>query len=432
MKKKYIAILAAAAGLCSCVDMMESASEAEIVNPLSVSFKVKAMSGFVDADGNGDIDPNFPVDGLTVRYTNFEEDASFESQTDDTGIARTKVAPGNYTISVFGETEDENGVTYYLNGSMQNKAIMTDITDEQAEASNDFSISIRPAKVGPLCFSQIFYCGSTNPETGSTYFREQFYEIYNNGDEVCYVDHLCFAQLVPAYATTTPPEWPAEDGLNNYVYAQTVWQLPGDGNDYPLKPGESFIIAQEAANHADHTKYGGMIDTSMAEFEVWTGNAGRVNENVPDLEYVFWSGYINKMQWLTSVSGSALCIYQPGEHLVFPTINTGVVGETTQKQVEGSQEFVRIPAEQLIDGVEMIPTSTSLNMKRIPGFVDAGAAATNEIYVGLSVCRKVVGQRADGSPLYRDTNNSSDDFELLVPKFRRNGEKMPAWNWSLK
>ncbi len=432
MKKKYIAILAAAAGLCSCVDMMESASEAEIVNPLAVSFKVKAMSGFVDADGNGEIDPNFPVEGLTVRYTNFEEDASFESQTDASGMARTKVAPGNYTISVFGETEDENGVTYYLNGSVQNKAITADITDEQAEASNDFSIAIRPAKVGPLCFSQIFYCGSTNPETSSTYFRDQFYEIYNNGDEVCYLDHLCFAQLVPAFATATLPQWPAEDGLNNYVYAQTVWQLPGNGNDYPLKPGESFVIVQEAANHADHSKYGGIVDTSMAEFEVWTGNAGRVNENVPDLRYAFWSGFINKMQWLTSVMGSALCIYQPGYQLEFSPINTGVVGETTQKQVGGSQEFVRIPAEQLIDGVEMIPTSTSLNMKRIPGFVDAGAASTNDIYVGLSVCRKVVGRRADGTPLYSDTNNSSEDFELQAPKIRPNGEKMPAWNWSLK
>ena len=35
-----------------------------------------------------------------------------------------------------------------------------------------------------------------------------------------------------------------------------VWQLPGNGTYYPLKPGESFIITQEAANHADHIKYG--------------------------------------------------------------------------------------------------------------------------------------------------------------------------------
>lgn len=262
MKKTYIAILTAAAGLCSCIEMMDSASQADVVNPLNVSFKVKAVTGFVDADGNGTINTDFPVDGLTVRFTNFEEDAVIETLTDENGIAQTEVAPGNYTISVFGESESE-GNTYYLNGSVQNKAITKDITPEQAEASNDFSIAIRPAMVGPLCFSQIFYCGSTNPETQATYFRDQFYEIYNNGDETYYLDHLCFARLVPEFATATLPEWPAEDGLNNYVYAVTVWQLPGNGTDYPLKPGESFIITQEAANHADHSKYGGLIDTSL-------------------------------------------------------------------------------------------------------------------------------------------------------------------------
>ena len=141
MKKTYIAILTAAAGLCSCIEMMDSASQADVVNPLNVSFKVKAVTGFVDADGNGTINTDFPVDGLTVRFTNFEEDAVIETLTDENGIAQTEVAPGNYTISVFGESESE-GNTYYLNGSVQNKAITKDITPEQAEASNDFSIAI--------------------------------------------------------------------------------------------------------------------------------------------------------------------------------------------------------------------------------------------------------------------------------------------------
>lgn len=50
--------------------MMDSASQADVVNPLNVSFKVKAVTGFVDADGNGTINTDFPVDGLTVRFTN--------------------------------------------------------------------------------------------------------------------------------------------------------------------------------------------------------------------------------------------------------------------------------------------------------------------------------------------------------------------------
>ena len=63
MKKTYIAILTAAAGLCSCIEMMDSASQADVVNPLNVSFKVKAVTGFVDADGNGTINTD------SVSYT---------------------------------------------------------------------------------------------------------------------------------------------------------------------------------------------------------------------------------------------------------------------------------------------------------------------------------------------------------------------------
>ena len=108
MKKTYIAILTAAAGLCSCIEMMDSASQADVVNPLNVSFKVKAVTGFVDADGNGTINTDFPVDGLTVRFTNFEEDAVIETLTDDG--ARTimaqrfipEIADGDKRILIIG------------------------------------------------------------------------------------------------------------------------------------------------------------------------------------------------------------------------------------------------------------------------------------------------------------------------------------------
>lgn len=433
MKKIYIpvaAMLMAVTGLSSCIEMMDKAYDADIVQSISVAFKVKAVTGFVDINGNGNPDPNFPTEGLTVRFTNFAEGSVVEAVTDESGIAVTDVVPGNYTISVSGESI-QNGDTYYLNGSVQNKPIMKTVTPEEAEASNDFSVTIRPSMVGPLCFREIFYCGSEG-----NYFRNQFYEIYNNGDETYYLDHLCFAHLVPNNATTNLPQWPDEDGKGNFVYAVTVWQFPGTGTDYPLKPGESIVIAQEAADHTKFTSFTGapgVMDTSKAEFEVWSGNEQRVNTDVPNLEYVFWSGSINKSQWLTAVTGSAFCIYQPGEHLKFPTINTGLLGKTTQKEVgTKTQQYVRIPAAQIIDGVELVPTSNSLNMKRIPGFVDAGAASTEASYIGVSVCRKVIGQRADGTPLYRDTNNSSDDFEIKdPPMIRRNGEGMPSWSWSM-
>ena len=200
-------------------------------------------------DGNGTINTDFPVDGLTVRFTNFEEDAVIETLTDENGIAQTEVAPGNYTISVFGESESE-GNTYYLNGSVQNKAITKDITPEQAEASNDFSIAIRPAMVGPLCFSQIFYCGSTNPETQATYFRDQTYEIYNNGDEdLLPRPPLLRAVSVPEFRRRLYAPGMARIGgrTGQLRLRRHALAAPGQRNRLPARArGESVIIAQEA------------------------------------------------------------------------------------------------------------------------------------------------------------------------------------------
>lgn len=425
-----MAVLAVSAALSgSCIEMMDEAGKASVVKPVRVAIKVHAVTGFVDIEGNGSPDPNFSTEGLDVRFVNYEEGAEIRTVTGPGGIAEAEVVPGNYTISVTGRAEYE-GATYYLNGALQNKALLEPVTPEQASSSRDYSLSIRPSRVGSLCFREIFYAGSPGP-----YFRNQFYEIYNNGDQTCYLDHLCFAQLEPNVATATPPQWPDEDGLNNYVYGLVVWQFPGTGQDYPLLPGESVIVAQEAADHTKNLGGTGeyaLMDNSKVEFEAWSGNPQRQNPDVPDLKYVYWSGRVNTMQWLTSVFGSAFCLYQPGRALAYGDTSYWKLGETTQHKVGSTVEFARIPADQILDGVELIGTPSELNKKRIPGFVDAGAASVGATYNNMSVRRKRVGERADGTPLYRDTNDSSSDFEAATPPMhRRDGVKMPAWSWSL-
>ena len=72
----------------------------------------------------------------------------------------------------------------------------------------------------------------------------------------------------------------------------------------------------------------------------------------------------------------------------------------------------------------------AMNMKRIPGFVDAGGTSVEATYCGKTVSRKVVEKRADGTPKYQDTNNSTEDFQVNdKPVIRRNGEKVPSWTW---
>ena len=148
---------------------------------------------------------------------------------------------------------------------------------------------------------------------------------------------------------------------------------------------------------------------------------------VPNLTNIHYTGSWNSMQWLTSVFGAAFCIFK-GEGV---TVNKAYYEDpkNLQNEVEKTAKYAKIPADWILDGVELIPNMNSLNMKRIPGFVDAGATSVGATYIGKTVSRKVVSKRADGTPIYQDTNNSTEDFQINdSPMLRRNGEKVPAWS----
>ena len=415
----YIAAFAAIVFASSCCKMMNEALEAEIVEPIKVAYTVD-IKNFTAPDGTPATAPAEWYNNLEAVFNNFSEGIETVVKVGSDGIAMAEVIPGVYNITVR-STQKYDGKSYILNGLAQNVALTENVT-----TNNDkYTISIQPLLGSPLCIREMYYTGSLGG-----YFRDQFYEIYNNGEEVVYLDHICLAHLVPEYATASLPQWPEEDGVDKYAYAVTLWQIQGDGDDYPLQPGESVVLAQEAADHTKIETWAGfgLVNTAKVEWECWSGNEQRINDEVPNLPYVFWSGYINKMQWLTSVDGSAMALYQPGQNLEFGS-DYWQLGTTTQHKVGSSQQYVRIPVGDIYDAVECIPTSADLDMKRIPGILDSGATSVDGYNNGKSVSRKVIDYREDGSPIFQDTNNSTADFEVCdAPMIRRHNVKRPAWS----
>ena len=425
----YIAAFAAALFSVSCAEMVNDARDAEKVQLIQVAYKVD-INDFTAADGNQVSAPEEWYGQIKVTFNNFAEGIETTVGVDANGVATAELIPGIYNIMASTDKKQEYAHRKYIvNGLAQNVPLTTNITS----VGEDNSIKINPVMDSPLCIREMYYAGS---EGG--YFRDQFYEIYNNGDEVVYLDHFCLAHLVPEYATASLPEWPAEDYKDpetkkelKYAHAVTLWQIQGDGDDYPLAPGESIVLAQEAADHTKIETWAGfgLVDTSHADWELWSGNHDRVNPDVPDLPYVFWSGWIMTMQWLTSVDGSAMALYQPRKNLTFGDAEYWQEGVTTSAQVGSSgQQYVRIPIADIYDAVECIPTSADMNMKRVPGILDSGAATVDGYYNGKSISRKIDSYREDGSPIFQDTNNSSVDFEVFdAPMIRRHNVKQPAW-----
>lgn len=357
------------------------------------------------------------TEGLKIVLENFTEGYRIEQEMTD-GVNRIeKLIPGTYSINITGNVEQE-GKTFYLIGSNVNYLVVKD--------GESLSIDVDGASVGPLAFSELFYAG-----TEPFYFRNQFYEIINNSDETVYLDGLHFANLVPSAATVNLPVWPESDA-GKYVYAERIWKIPGTGKDYPLAPGESFSMAQFAANH-QLAQYNpkSPIDCSTSEFEFNMNNANFPDQPATDMQHVFYNGLAGKgslPQYLTSVMGGAYVIFRVPEGESYDPVNNKSL-QTRNLATTSANLYAKIPLTYIMDAVECGQNENMITAKRVPSLLDAGMTYVGATYNSKGVRRKKSGVDSAGRPILQDTNNSTEDFERHVtPEFRHYGEGIPSWS----
>ena len=254
----------------SCTGFDETRT-AEKVSPLKVNVNL-----------NIDVAQLGTVKNLIIKLDNYEDGYHYTRNADNADAILDSIVPGIYTISVSGTAFSTDGTEYFINGNAVNKALYKGV--------QSVDITLKGLKISPLVFKEIYYAGS-KPPTGFGYFRDQFYEIYNNSNDVQYLDGVYFAQLAPNVANKSKlPVWAG--GVNNDVcYAERIWQFPGNGHDYPLQPGESAVIAQLAVNHKLPVyNPNSPVDCSHAEFEFFPFNNRFPDGKAINMIHVFYDG----------------------------------------------------------------------------------------------------------------------------------------------
>lgn len=383
----------------------------------------------VDESKLTDIKP----EAYEVTFTNTTGGAA-TTVASENGVASAALVPGIYTV-VAKASVAEGGFSYTITGSAKDVNFL-------AEGDN-VVVTVDIVKESQLIFKEIYYGGCTfktgevaedGTESTDTYFRDQFYEIYNNSDEVAYVDGLCIADTEFAnYDYTIFYEFDIEN-YQNYVFAQYIWQIPGDGDDYPVQPGESIIIAQWATNHQDESlsKGGSPVDLSGADFEAIEGESTLWNGIVitdgaaVNLKLGANAAGYTMPQWLTPVGGCNMVIFKPST----PLRQDNFIANNYPEWV---QTFHEIAIADVYDAVQSIDDETRIQTLGMPAILDAGYIWCNGTYSGESIARKQVGTLANGSPKFADTNNTTNDFEVKAkPELRRDGAKVPAWNTWVK
>ena len=371
------------------------------VTPVTVS---------VDMHVIRDIDEPMPPN-MTVRFTNAKENLVTEVTSDASlKVTAQGLVPGIYTITAYSAYNDGVRVWRYSGSAGTSQMLV----EEKAH----FDIDVKIGRTGPLAIKELFYSGSRMP--GNTYYYDQFYEIYNNSESTVYLDSLCISIIFPLTATPTLPIWNDPD-WEQYVYAASAcFQVPGNGTDYPLEPGESIIMAQLGINHQlPENNPTSPVNLISAEFEFWRFTATfPVDQPAINMEQV-WGNPPNPA-WLTTVMGGAFVIFrQTGP------VDRNFTAVTTDAP---TVQHLKIKRKDVIDAVECVNNTSVLANKRMPVELDAGATTVGGTYNTLSVVRKVDYVRSNGTYVFQDTNNSTDDFEVMTPEIRRYNPKIPKWN----
>lgn len=370
---------------------------------------------------------NKPVDIANATYSDIQ--AVFTNATSAEKVYANGYNVFNDTIKVFlqeGDNKmelqarihftDQNGVVSEGSISLsdnipvntENKEIVKVVTPEYKKPTSGFVIE------------EIFFTSTLTPE-GKPYFAsgDQYLKITNNSDETLYADGL--AMLESKFLTVT--KWDYTPNIMDKAMAvQAVYVIPGNGSEHPVKPGESLIIANNAI---DHTKENAnSIDLSKADFEWYDESSNpRIqdidNPDVPNLEKYYAStatihGFHNRGFTAIAIAKVPITKYEFLETHKYDYTYIFSYGSFV-KEMSGSA--YQVPNKWIVDAVNLSATGEFAWIVTDPS-LDSGWTYCSEgdhdkTRHGLAVRRKV-DREANGRKYFKDTNNSTEDFEPRV------------------
>lgn len=340
------------------------------------------------------------VPGQDIIVRNTMSGIEITVTTDATGMATTALEEGTYTIQAASETDD-----YYFNGITENLTV-------QSEIDNNWEIHlVASAKGGGLILKEIYYTGSKTAE-GTNYYSDQFHEIYNNSDETIYLDGVCIGLTWPV--GTSPTEFVNPDGsIMDRIpcYFHTL-MFPGTGQNYPLAPRTSVVLAMDAINHQTDPVGNPLspVNLASAQFEAYIEAPGK-DTDAPQATnmIVIYTTSSSMVDWLHSVFGQGVILFRLPTGIDWQTFVANPDNFMTRPGSTSTTQYLMVHKDWVIDGVECNRPEEDKRLKRLPTSVDAGMTWSYATYNSKSVRRKAA-QILDGKVIYKDTNNSTNDF----------------------
>lgn len=391
--KYYLLTILPVLTLCGCVDTSENSG----FNRVEVTLNQTMPEEINDAK----------VKSGKIHFTelNTRSEYTFSLPVYDPYL----VPAGLYDVEAEAVAETGDGKAHTLRASTSSVAI-----------SSASSVSLDYFFYNPensLIFSEIYVVGSLNA-TSTGGLRDSYFRIYNNTDEVIYADGIGIAEsaFINARASQYEILTEANDRQKNFT-ASTIWVIPGNGTQHPVNPGESIKIVDQAFNWG--AEVSGALDHSDADFE-WADDDPRDTDNPAVENLLKWYSYSLTIWMPSNLANRSYALVR------FPE---GMTAEDYLRDYHGPYDYIHtigsqmrnekaylIPNSWILDGVNLSNNEVFVYGALGDG-IDLSYSPSSDVNkdpqrFGKIMRRKIASVQEDGRTIYKDTNDSYNDFTL--------------------
>lgn len=368
---------------------------------------LESMSEVTIEVDNSKLEGEYRLSNVTVQLMEINSQSTTSvTIAEDAEVTSTSLRYGTYTASLEGD------ITITINGEeklMKVKAHQANIV-VNAETT---TVSLEPFLSDPsanFVFKEIFFTG-TLTEEGKLYNGDKYFIIHNNSSDTLYADGIFIAQS--DFLTTSKMTY-SPDVMKEAVSSDQIFRIPGNGTEYPVLPGEDFIIANNAIDHTVGNPKS--FDLSNADFEIeLIGSINIDNPSVPNTINVSGNLLMHNQGYTAYVMGR---FPQGIDDDKFKEENAYTYSYIAANGREMKFDSFKIPNDYIVDavnlsvksGFEWLVTAPTLDI----GWSYAGLTKKDAERYNKSVIRKQLGVLDNGKPLLQDTNNSTNDFQPAV------------------
>ncbi|MDE5636515.1 MAG: DUF4876 domain-containing protein [Alistipes sp.] len=353
----------------------------------------------------------FLREGIEIRIEDVDRGYTYRTATDASGAATVRLTNGIYRIIASDKVD-----TDAFHGSADRVRLV--------DGDMTLTLGMIHSRSGAIVIKEIYCGGCMRAPIEGKYQYDKYVILHNNSSETEYLDGLCFGASDP-YNSQANNVWVTPDpatGASLYPdfvpVIQAVWQFGGDGESFPLAPGEDAVIC--CCGAIDHAaQYPLSVDLNREGYFVLYNNTYFPNTfyHPAPGDRITPDRYLNVVIKTGIANAYPLSIYSPAL-VVFRAKGTTIQefvadpANVIQKPGDKNDFIVKVPTEWIIDGAEVFYGGSSTNTKRLGPAIDAGYVTLSEIYLGRTLHRKVDEQASAeaGYEILVDTNNSSEDF----------------------